>query len=644
MDHSLQNIIQEQQNNHETLEKLFRYSGLIESIDFFSQQMNSEQIIDAVFDFINELLLVEHSALYYLSEDNKSYIRKKVKGKFGKPEVITAEETHDNYAKFHGSILYDKKDMVKYFKEDLTQQYNVKLVIPIIAEYSLSGFIFITNKTMGDFTENDYIIAEVLMKLCNTALGNYKSYQVLQKANLSLDEKIFNLFAINQSSRVLLSELDLAALYNLSTDVFSELTQSSVTGFVLYDEKSETYTLKAFKDIFHNVKDIWISLSLKSGSVIDSNKIIIDVSKEGDRAYFNSIFEENIDSLSELKPLYLILIVRNNQILGFVSLSSTVTGAKYKSSIFELIESLASSTFISLSNARLFSQVTEQKKSIQRKLEKLVSLNELIKNINSSTRTDILLEMTLKTLNISFDVEKALIALYDKEKGEFKIQSLYGISVPEVIIKPDSRWEKVLEGDTLIISSEEETKEFLEEDFYNSLGEISGLSIMPIYIERIDTDLLGVIMVFKYKEAGNGEEENILTLESIAGHIAPVLNNLYTLEEQQKFLLPNHIELFKKALKNEIMQAEEFSMELEVLEIMDCRDFLFKEETLADKLKNYFTRIYPFSYNNIFILDNEITEDVDNFIKEITGIDNLKVKQMVYNKHFKNFGEFFQLF
>jgi hypothetical protein len=378
--------------------------------------------------------------------------------------------------------------------------------------------------------------------------------------------------------------------------------------------------------------------------VIDSNKIIIDVAEEGDRAYFNAIFEEDIDSLSELKPLYLILIVRNNQILGFVSLSSTVTGSKYKSSIFELIESLASSTFISLSNARLFSQVTEQKKSIQNKLEKLVSLNELIKNINSSTRTDILLEMTLKTLAISFDVEKALIALYDKEEEAFEIQSLLGIRVPEVIIKPDFKWEKVMEGGTLILSSGEEAKYFLGEDFYNSLGEISGLSVMPIYIERIDTDILGVIMVFKYKEAGTWDEENILTLESIAGHIAPVLNNLYTLEEQQKFLLPNHIELFKKNLKNEILQAEEFSMDLEVLEIMDCRDFLFKEETLTDKLKNYFTGIYPFSYNNIFILHNEITEDVERYIKGITGIDNLKIKQMVYNKHFRSFGEFFQLF
>lgn len=624
-------------------EKLFRYSGLVEAIDYFSQQLNLEQILDAAFDFINEMLLVECSALYCLEYDKNCYTRRKVKGYCTEPDQIEVSPSHDEFAKFHGSILYNRDKMTRYIKEELLKEYRVKLVVLLIAEHSLYGFILVSNKVMGDFYDNDYVIAEVLMKLINTALSNYKRYEILQKANLSLDEKIFNLFAINQSSRALLSELNLNALYSLSVDVFSELTQSSFTGFILYEEKSERYVLKAFKDIYYGVRDIYMDLTLSPNAPVHPDKLIIDVTKPQDREYFNTLFEEGIEAISELKPLYLVLLLRNNSILGFVSLSCTVTGVEYKNSVFELIESLASSTYISLSNASLFTQVMKQKKFIENKLDNLMNLNNLIKNINSSTRIDTLIEMTLKTLSVSFGASKAFIALYNTEDNCFKIENSVGIRF-EGEIYSNHHWDKILEGFTAVLSSEREVYEYFEPELLESMGEISGASIVPIYIDRVECELLGILTVFSFMNTRVGEEENQLILESIAGHIAPVLSNLFTLKEQQKFLLPNHIELFKKALKNEISLAQEYSLELQVIEIMDCREFLFKEELLYDKLKSYFSKVFPFSYNNIFVLDNDVTEGIEELLRSITRVDSLKIKQMVYNKDFSSFTEFFQLF
>ena len=262
--------------------------------------------------------------------DGDRYVLKKVKGFKTDEYTVKNSSNLENLAKFHGNILYDKDRMAKYFEEDVLNLYKVELVIPLIVEHDLYGFALISNKTMGDFSENDHIISEVLMKLFNTALSNCKRQEVLQKAKLSLDEKIFNLFAINQSSKALLSEFDLDVLYSLSIDVFSELTQSSITGFILYDEKSERYILKAFRDIYRREKDVLLSLGLKRGNPIKADKIIIDVFDAQDRNYFNSLFEEGLEALNELKPLYLVLLVKNNKILGFVSLSNTVTGIEYR--------------------------------------------------------------------------------------------------------------------------------------------------------------------------------------------------------------------------------------------------------------------------------------------------------------------------
>ncbi len=639
---SLLQRIEDQKNNRDMSEKLYRYSGLIEAIDFFSQQLNFEQIIDAAFDFINELLMVEHSLLFCF--DNHGYVLKKAKGVETGGYTIRNSSSLENLAKFHGNILYDAAGMKKYFEEDVLNLYKVRLVIPLIVEFSLYGFVLISNKTMGDFSENDHVISEVLMKLFNTALSNCRRQEVLQEANASLDEKIFNLFAINQSSRALLSELNLDVLYSLSVDVFSELTQSSVTGFVLYDEKSERYLLKAFKDIYRRKADVLLSLGFNKGNRVDGNKMIVDVFDARDRDYFNSLFEEGLEALEDLKPLYLVLLMKNNKVLGFVSLSATVTGAEYKKSVFELIESLASSTFISLSNAQLFNQVMEQKKVIQNKLEKLISLNNLIKNINSSTRVEILLELTMKTLKVSFGVEKALVALYDSEREEFGVAGTIGLDRLQAGIKPNGEWKKVLEGNTVVINREKDAANYFGDEWTASLGKISGACIVPICINRVEIELLGILAVFMFGKDTVADEENILTLESIAGHIAPVVSNLFAMENQQRFLLPNHIELFKKALKKEISQAAEFSLELEVLEIMDSRDFVFRGDVIEDKLKSYFSKIYPFSHNNIFVLDNEITDDVENLIRKITGVDSIRVKKMVFGKDFRCYAEFFQLF
>jgi hypothetical protein len=44
----------------------------------------------------------------------------------------------------------------------------------------------------------------------------------------------------------------------------------------------------------------------------------------------------------------------------------------------------------------------------------------------------------------------------------------------------------------------------------------------------------------RYDRVPLNDEENSLMVESIAGHIAPVMSNLMTIEEQKRFSLPNY--------------------------------------------------------------------------------------------------------
>jgi hypothetical protein len=270
-------------------------------------------------------------------------------------------------------------------------------------------------------------------------MRNYKSYNELRAINESLDEKIFNLFAINQSSKALLSQLDLDSLYGLAVDVFSELTQSSATGFVLFDEKSEKYVLRSCRFVLENVESPDIVLEMRDDALIDPNRIIIDVSDSSDTQYFCSIFKDGLSLLSPLKARYIILLNKGNRVLGFVTLGTTITGTEYRKNIFELIDSLASSTYIAISNAKHFRQVEEQKQIIQNKLDRLISLNALVKNINSSMDVGTLTDITMNTLSVSFLLDKCLFATYDSIRNLFVIRSSHGIGKSTSVIEPADR-------------------------------------------------------------------------------------------------------------------------------------------------------------------------------------------------------------
>lgn len=620
--------------------KLYRYTGLVQAIDYFSQKLVFEQIIDAAFDFINELLLVDNSAIFILEEDN--YIVKKNKGFSNELGSIPLTTELKNLAAFNGNILYEQEKIIKFFNAELVESLDLNAVVPLIIEGKLFGFILFHNKNIG---EDDYIISEALMRLINNALENFSRYEKLAKVNAELDEKVFNLFAINQSSKILLSELRMEVLYTISVDVFSELTRSKVTGFVLYDEKAERYLLKSYKDVFYKLKDVTIDLELNSSSNVNQNKVIVDLQNEADIKYMESLFSEAYEQLSQLEAKYAVLILKNDKILGFVTLSDTVTGSMYSDGIFELIESLASSTYTALSNATLFYMINEQKALIQKKLDKLVSLNNLSKNISSSTRIDTLLETCTKTMQISFNAQKAAFCLYKKEINVFEISSSINLEhCSNRIVVPNQYWKRIFEGDSVYAMGQENVAKYFGDNLASEIGEAQGVLIIPVYVDMMDIEVLGAITVFKYEGIQLDNEENLLLLETIAGNIAPVLNNLLVMQLQQRFMLPNYIELFKKDLKEEVKQAIEYNLNLSVLQIIDEKGSLFKGNSVIANLKAVFKNVYPFSYNNIFVIGNDDDQRLDEKINQSTSGRELVIRRMKLGTDFSSFAGFFELY
>lgn len=632
----LYNILEHHRKNEDISKKVYRYTGLIHAIEFFTQKINLNHLEKYIFEFTNELLLPDQIAVF-IKKQNK-YTLVKQSGYAKEDYTIDYDSSYDEIIKYYSGLLKEN-NLKDHFKEAVFEDFSIRFCIPLVMDLELYGFIFV-NKICDEFCEDDEIIANALMNLFSTALSNYKYYRDLENVSRQLNEKVFNLFAINHSSKALLSQMDLDTLYELSISAFAELTQSSFTASFLYDPISSSYKLLNFIDVHNSNLIMFINLYPKKNTK-SKLRVLTDMSDSTQREDFYEIFENSREMLKDLKICYIVSLLKNNKLIGFVTLGPRVNGTSYDNSTFELIESLASFIYIAVKNAKNFKKINMQKKIINNKLNRIVKLNQLMKNINSASNMDQMLELTLSTLSIYFGVTSGFIGLYDSDIDVIEIVESININ-DDLRYIPFSRDLLILKlGEKIILNSEADVEKVFSKDVVNGFNDTySGGLFVPIFVEDNELKLLGVIGILAIKDKILGDEENIITIESIANHIAPVMYQFITLNEIIEQYKPDYQVLLLEDLKYDIIEAEDFYLELKVIHIIIDREFTFDKPNI-ESLKERFDKVYPIDNMNVFIItiDKEPVKDVENILG-----DNCYCKQYDYGKDFKDFDQFMAIY
>ena len=592
----------QQDENNDLSTDLYRYNGILEAISFFTNRLTYEQIIHASFDFVNELLTVNKSVLYLL--DGDQYGKISSRNLPNAPDTIPQNPQLKNFALYVGNVVNGRENLETYFTTDILDKTEASVMIPLMLEHSLNGFILLSGRVTADFNDNDVSVSRTLMNLFNNALESNSRLMELQTANRELDEKIFSLFAINQSAKAMLTEHRLDELNQLAVDVFSELTLSANTAFFLYDTKSEKYALKAYRDVFHaggTTPSIYLTLRPEAQAV--TGRQIVNAADENDVEYFSSLFEEGISPLEVLKARYIVFIFgKGNEMLGFVTLGDTISGTDYKKSTFELVDSLASYTYIALSNAMLIKVVNDQKKLLELKLDRLITLNTLIKNINSAQTSKQMIDLAHETLTVSLGVENGMIALYQPENRQLLVSAATDNSLNGTIIPLTARLEPLLKGKVIFESDATLVSEYIGHDISDALQDKAGLLAIPMSLEHYEIRLIGVIFIFRTYNSLLSEEENILTFESIANHMAPLLDGYINLDRKKQEYIPDVMKQFTAELKAQIEECLEYHFDLEIIHLVDKDATPFTGNKICRMVSDLFQNTYAVSYDHTFVV------------------------------------------
>lgn len=620
-----------------------RYHGMISAIEFFSGRFDVEQIIEYANEFIHKLLPTKRSLVWCL-EDGVHYTPKIQVG-YQTNYSFKHDSSYDQVVHFHAGLLYPDA-IEKYFPEQVASE-SCDFAVSLAMDKTLYGIILVQLKDDYEITSDDVIIAEALMNLFATALTNYRGYMDLKEIQVQLDEKIFNLFAVNQSTKALLSETNLDSLYNLSIGVFAELTQSVYTTFFIVDEISETFKLKGARHVFDISKNnLEISL-FPSSTGRKSLPILLDTSNPEDLDAFKGYFYNSDEVLSKIKPKYIVVLKKFNEIVGFVTLGEKVNGNDYDQSIFELIESLASSTYIAIINGMYIERINQQKALINRKLEELIRLNALMKNINKAKDCEQVYQLVMKTLEVNFGISLGYMAQWHENLQSFEIVSGINMKRLHDKVHRTNNMSTLFQGDQVIMHDETSVKSL----FNHMMGDVfdiepQGLVLLPIYYEDDESEdnevmMLSVIALMASKEGILASEENLVKFEAITTHLAPVLYQLQSMEQIKRTHQKNYLQLFQDGLCYQIEEADSFQLDLYLLSLKAKEKKVFEKPPHLDEMLETIPYVYPLDYEQIFILCN-----MERKAEEISILYDLDyhIKRYKYKEDFMDFDGVKKLF
>lgn len=608
----------------ESHQNILRFMELTHAIEFFSQRFSLENIVYYISEFTNRLMETTHCAVYTLDIESfqvdessvhasiermghketskKRFAAAQKSGYEGVLPEVAHHKKVDEIVYFHAGLTMPKI-IEQYFGREIIEVLQPNFGIPLIMDKSLFGMVFIQKKD-ALLQVDDKVIAEALMNLFHLALTNFKSFEQIEISRKELDEKVFNLFAINQSSKALMSELNSDYLNELSLSVFSELTQSKITSFFLYDDASEMYKLQGVIDAFHHtkIKDIYLNVNNKEKAPM---RTLTDWKNETQKAEFLKCFQETNGVLEELKPCYIVALVQERHLLGFVTLSDKVNQEPYKASVFELIESLASSTYIAISNAKYLNRINEQNQLLKSKFERLIRLNKLMKNINTATQVDQLIDLTLETLSVSFGYTISFIAMYRSETNMLEVVNEIGFQIQERQLPMTENLTGLLKGEMIVKYRQSDVLELLGEMANEQLqDEAQGLVLIPMYIDGLEIELLGVIGILGVSEGVLASEERIITLETIGNHIAPALKHLEMVNSVQSHYETNQRTAFKQTLVKHINDAKTYDLEVYVAYMSDKTGYKF-ETTFSDAFLASQEHAFFMDPCNLFLIGNQ---------------------------------------
>jgi len=399
---------------------------------------------------------------------------------------------------------------------DLIPGTRSELAVPMLAGNELRGVLNVESLSPNNFTESDERLLQGLADLAVIALQNAQAYE--REKRLVAEGQV-----LNEISKEITSQLDLAHVFDLIVEKALELTHSKLGALLLYDSDLNDLGTVAAHGLAEDKKGIRLSLQQGIVGHVARNKQLInaDLSKPA----WKKVHVEFVPGMcSELA----VPMLAGNELRGVLYVESSIPN-NFNESDERLLQGLADMAVVALQNAQAYKQA---KQEIQR-FELLYQAGQELGKISELTQLeqtyDIILHITEKYCN-----GQVVIRRYEEETQELVavgvLHHQYSPPFPRMKLDEGINGQVARERRTVVLYDTNKPPQGVVPAKLSD-PTVHSLIITPIMSKERYYGNLGL----GHKEVGHFRDADAHFLEGVAQQLASIIYRLETVQERHEF-------------------------------------------------------------------------------------------------------------
>lgn len=223
---------------------------------------------------------------------------------------------------------------------------GIHRLFPIVTHGTIIGYCGVSESRKRSVPREQFTFVETLINISAAAIEKSVAFDEIRDVNRQLDgrvQQLKTLFELGKDFSGILERDQLIRLFSLTL-----MGQIGTNRFAICLKEGESIYSRVRSENLESVKNVVCD-------VVSAPILITEIpSKKNNRTAVKRLKEEKIAALIPLQW--------HNQVRGVLCLGERLRGTPYRHDDLEYIYSLANLAFVSLENARLFSETLEKKK------------------------------------------------------------------------------------------------------------------------------------------------------------------------------------------------------------------------------------------------------------------------------------------
>ena len=362
MDYKINNISNEKEEIERRIdEKNFKFLAINQMAKTLAKEKNVTELKKLIMDMLLEVNSVRRGISFQkVDKQILPFERKNIeKDIFFELDMESDVEIY-KYLKNNKFVSIKellKFDKTKKFAEIFEDGYVMTFLVTEESGYENIDFIVVLGeKSYGDYSTSDGDFFETLIGQIEIILENSLKNNLIEEQNAQLNEKVYDLWALYNASKMISTSLDIDVIFSNSVDMFIEISKATKGCVLYYEKESGQLIIKSLKGEY-NKSIIGTSVKIDKETIEYLKKreegIILSELRETETVIIN-FYLSNKEFFKNLKSEVLIPLTTNDEFIGIILLGMKYMEEGYKPAQLEVLSTLGSQIAISSYNAKLY--------------------------------------------------------------------------------------------------------------------------------------------------------------------------------------------------------------------------------------------------------------------------------------------------